>query len=286
MVLFCGTAQTINSMVGHHDPLSQGGGLLHYELRGQGRTTTLPLTKCSLEQHVDDFQKVLQHLENTHADFADQGKVDLCGFSFGGRVALAIAANLPDRVRRVVATGVPADRGATGRVVLRAWESSLEAGNLQSFLWQSLADGHSDAFLAQHESRLEGWVNSAADANECQAIAALVGQVEPLPAHGPCHTDEPDCDHAIFTLQTHTDDESSPWHTLSLARKAAINGLGSEDALFLVGNQDRIATPEQCTALANVGGWECRVVEGSGHSVPIEQPRKWREAVLSHLRKS
>ena len=166
-------------MVGHHNPLSHTGGLLHYELRGQGQTTTLPLTNCGLEQHVEDFQRVLSHLEDTHADFADQGKVDLCGFSFGGRVALAIAANLPDRVRCVVATGVPADRGATGRVILRAWRSSLEAGNLEGFLWQSLADGHSAAFLARHESRLQGWVKSAADANECEAIAALVGQAEP-----------------------------------------------------------------------------------------------------------
>lgn len=268
-------------MVGHHGLLSQGRGLLHYELRGQGQTTTLPLTNCGLEQHVEDFQRVLSHLEDTHPEFADQGEVDLCGFSFGGRVALAIAANLPDRVRRVVATGVPADRGATGRVILRAWESCLEAGNLEGFLWQSLADGHSATFLAKNERKLRGWVKAAADSNECKNIAALVAQVEPSRLHDRAHRPIYDCFH--FILQTHTDDESSPWHTISLAKKAAANGLGPEDALFLVGDEDRLATPEQCMALAGLGGWECHVIEESGHSTPIEQPRKWREAVLSHF---
>ena len=37
-------------------------------------------------------------------------KVDVVGFSFGGRLALALAAHLPHRVRRVSVTGVPYDR--------------------------------------------------------------------------------------------------------------------------------------------------------------------------------
>ena len=58
LVLIGGTAQTINSLVGHHTQLNQNG-LLHYELRGQGRTTTLPLDDCSLSQHVKDVLKFM-----------------------------------------------------------------------------------------------------------------------------------------------------------------------------------------------------------------------------------
>ena len=121
-----------------------------------------------------------------------------------------------------------------------------------------MCDGHSERFLNRHESRLKKWVQSAADANTAQAIASLVGQ-------------------------THTDDVTSPWHTVSLARKAAEGGLLPEDGLFLVGDQDRIAPPEQCLVLSEEGGWECVVVQGAGHSVPIEQPILWREAVMGHL---
>ena len=79
LVLIGGTAQTINSLVGHHTQLNKNG-LLHYELRGQGRTTTLPLDDCSLSQHVKDFDNVI----SSHPDFTnEEGKVDLCGFSFG-----------------------------------------------------------------------------------------------------------------------------------------------------------------------------------------------------------
>jgi pimeloyl-ACP methyl ester carboxylesterase len=254
-VLFGGTAQTINSLVGHRAPLATLGGLLHYELRGQGRTTNLSLENCSLAQQVEDFQALM----DCNPQFCDdEGRVNLCGFSFGGRVALAIAAKLPERVSRLVCTGVPAHRSATGRTILRAWRSSLEAGNLDSFMWQSMVDGFSPEFLARHESRLPQWVESAVAANRSEAIASLVAQ-------------------------THTYDVCSPWHTVSLAQQASANGLQSDKALFLVGGQDRLASPESCADLCGIGGWECRVIEGAAHSVPIEQPRLWREAVVSHL---
>ena len=142
VVLLGGTAQTIHSLVGHHAALTAEHGrraLLHFELRGQGRTTSLPLEQCGLATHVDDVRQLLDA-----ADFAraPAEPVDLVGFSFGGRVALAVAATMPHRVRRVVVTGVPADRGATGRAILKAWAAALRRGDLEGFLWQSLADGH------------------------------------------------------------------------------------------------------------------------------------------------
>ncbi len=55
--------------------------------------------------------------------------------------------------------------------------------------------------------------------------------------------------------------------------------------LFIAGGKDRLAPPTQCQELARQGGWECLVIERSGHSVPIEQPRLWRKAVLDFLNK-
>ena len=86
VILFGGTAQTINSLVGHHEPLAASGGLLQYELRGQGRTTTLPLQDCSLEQHVRDFDEVADGL------FGEGGQVfglPLFGQVFGLPVTAA-----------------------------------------------------------------------------------------------------------------------------------------------------------------------------------------------------
>ena len=113
--------------------------MLHFELRGQGRTTSLPLEQCGLATHVDDVRQLLDA-----ADFAraPAEPVDLVGFSFGGRVALAVAATMPHRVRRVVVTGVPADRGATGRAILKAWAAALRRGDLEGF---ELADANAVA---------------------------------------------------------------------------------------------------------------------------------------------
>ena len=258
VVLLGGTAQTIQSLSGHHAPLADANrsGLLQYEMRGQGRTTSLPLTDCSLERHVHDFRDIVR----ARPDFVcpHTGQVDLVGFSFGGRVALAIAAEAPKLVRRVVVTGVPADRGATARVILRSWRSALERGDLQGFLWQSMADGFADPFLRKHERKLDAWVESAAAANRAEAILALIAQ-------------------------SHTDDAGSEWHSRSLARRAAHRGLEPGDALCIVGAADRLAPPVECAALAAEGGWSCRVIPRAAHSVPIEQPRLWREAVVAHL---
>lgn len=67
-----------------------------------------------------------------------QGPVDLTGFSFGGRVAMGVAAELPHLVRRLVLTGVPADRDALGRLIIKSWKSSLEKGHLEAFAWNSM----------------------------------------------------------------------------------------------------------------------------------------------------
>ena len=104
VVLFGGTAQTVNSLMGHHSPLAKINqtSLLQYELRGQGNITNLSLDDCTLERQVEDFKLLMtQHPEFTDPD---TGKVDLCGFSFGGRVALAVAAHLPDLVHKYIYT--------------------------------------------------------------------------------------------------------------------------------------------------------------------------------------
>ena len=59
LVLLGGTAQTINGWVGHHKQLAAGRALLQYDLRGQGRATTLSIVDCSLRRHVADFEELV-----------------------------------------------------------------------------------------------------------------------------------------------------------------------------------------------------------------------------------
>ncbi len=98
------------------------------------------------------------------------GPIDLAGFSFGGRVALAAAAIHSARVRRLVLTGVPADRDAQGRLILRSWRSSLERGNLHEFAWSSMLQCHGPAFLTKHEAKIPEWVEFVAKNNRCGGV--------------------------------------------------------------------------------------------------------------------
>jgi len=245
-----GTAQTISSWIGHKRPFAKHANVLNYETRGQG-STRLPLDDCALSTHVDDFLALLDSLP-----LSMNSKVDLCGFSFGGRVALAIAARAPERVRKMVLTGVPAERTTQGLSILNDWKEMLRQGDLKSFVWQAMLDGHSESFLKRHESKLSKWVDSSVAQNRAEAILAIVDQ-------------------------THHDDYmSSPYHSVRLAENISLD---SDDVLFIGGSEDKISEPDEILRLANVGKWKFESIQDAGHAVPVEKPIEWRNHVLSFL---
>eukprot|EP00052_Salpingoeca_macrocollata_P013798 m.107755 g.107755 ORF g.107755 m.107755 type:complete len:301 (+) comp19063_c0_seq1:115-1017(+) len=245
MVLIGGTAQSIGAYVGHTRQFTESGRqVLQYETRGQGKTQ-LSLRDATLETHVEDFANLMDALKI-------EGPVDLCGFSFGGRVSLAIAASMPEKVRRLVVTGVPADRGALARCTLRGWLSALEKGNLEAMVWCSIVETHSERFLAQHESRVADWVQQIVQANTAGGLHAIVSQ-------------------------THHDDPNHPYHTVSLSERVQC------PTLLLVGKEDRMAPEREVQRLADLRGWRTEVIPKAGHMLPLERPVEWRRAVLSFL---
>ena len=267
-----GTAQTISSWIGHKKPISRRYNLLQYETRGQG-STRLPLTDCSLARHVDDFLKLLDSLPSPM-----NSKVDLCGFSFGGRVALAIAAAAPSRVRKMVLTGVPAERTSQGLDILNGWKDMLRRDDLKSFVWQAMLDGHSESFLKRHENKLSKWVESSVSQNRADAILAIVDQTHHEDMSSPYHSVRftRSCSHGkLLTSKTRYTHK----HTqIRLAERIPHN---SNDVLFIGGSEDKISEPDQIARLANVGNWQFDLIQGAGHAVPIEKPIDWRNRVLS-----
>ena len=118
LVLIGGTAQWIDSWTGHLKALARQRQVLLYETRGQGgATSSLDVSCCDLRTHAEDFAAVVEAGLDEHLLNAP---VDVCGFSFGGRVALAAAAACEGpRIRRLCLTGVSADRGQRGRLALQ-----------------------------------------------------------------------------------------------------------------------------------------------------------------------
>lgn len=246
LVILGGMTQTLSSWGGQLRPLSAAREVIVYEARGQGQTE-LDLGDVSPPVHVDDFDRVLDALDVA-------GPVDLCGFSFGGRLALAIAAERPARVRRLVVTGVSAGRGALGRVIVRAWREALATGDLQALAWLSLADTLGPAYLAQNEHMLAGMVKAVIQRNRYAGIRALFEQ----------------------TLR---DDPTSPWHPLQLAPRI------SAPTLLLAGELDRLAPAADLAALAAAFAPPARheVLAGVGHTAAIEAAERWRALVVEFL---
>lgn len=107
LVLLCGTAQTVNTFSPHFRQISKHRRLIILELRCQGLTELLS-EYGTIDQHVKDFHQIIvEHLSLNH--------IHLAGFSFGGRVSLAIAAIHPELVGRLSVTGVPLERPALGQ---------------------------------------------------------------------------------------------------------------------------------------------------------------------------
>ena len=113
VVVLGGTAQTISTFAPHIRHLSANRRLVIPELRCQGQTELLSYNG-TLRQHVTDVENILHALE------IDQ-RVDIVGFSFGGRIALAVAAHKPYLVSKISVTGVPWNRPPLGAMILKSW---------------------------------------------------------------------------------------------------------------------------------------------------------------------
>lgn len=246
LVILGGMTQTLASWGGQLRPLSARRSVVVYEARGQG-LSELDVSDVGPARHVDDFAALLLALDLP-------GPVDLCGFSFGGRIALAIAAQRPELVRRLVITGVSAGRGALGRVIVRAWQAALATGDLETLAWLSLADTLGPAYLDRNEALLPAFVKATVERNTFAGV------------------------HALFTQTLH-DTPTWPFHPTALAPRITC------PVLLLAGEHDRLAPAADLGALAAgfAGPATHRVIPGVGHTAAIEAPELWRAAVLEFL---
>lgn len=246
LVILGGMTQTLASWGGQVRPLSALRPVIVYEARGQGQTR-LDLRDVTPPVHVGDFDRLLDALGVT-------GPVDLSGFSFGGRIALAIAAERPERVRRLVLTGVSGERGALGRVIVRAWNEVLKTGDLEGLAWLSLADTLGPRYLEANESVLAAFVKATVQRNTYAGIAALFAQ-------------------------TLNDSPDSPWAPFNLAPRVRA------PTLLVAGALDRLAPSAEVEALtaAFPGPARAEIVADVGHTVAIEAAERWRALVLEFL---
>jgi pimeloyl-ACP methyl ester carboxylesterase len=249
-VVLLGTAQTVKTFTHHCRDFSHHSRLVVPELRCQG-TTNLLTNKCSVDQQVIDLEHILNEL--------DIKKCNLIGFSFGGRVAIAFAANRAKYVNKVSLSGVPLIRPNLGKAILQSWEDDLKAGIIPA--WSFILNGYSDSYLKKYASKLHTYVDYVKEQNNVEKLKDLISS----------------------TNLAGSDNESR------FSVKSCSRALKCPTQI-IAGKHDRISGLKDVMDLAQeIQKNENAIVEyeeiNAGHILPFEDIVGWRNLVLQFLKK-
>ena len=253
-VLLCGgTAQCCTSWGGIAPAIAASGRIvISFDARGQGSTHACHADAFDMAAHVGDLRALLLALRTSELPTQP---LDIAGFSFGGRLALAFAAEHPSFVRRLVVTGVPARRDEAAAKIFEGWRAHLGEGNLREMISGQITACHSPTFLSKFTPRQLQLLTSATVAQN--TIAGLQGLLR----------------------DSHVSDESNAYHTINLAHCVTAHRI---PVRLIGGTLDAVAPMQEVQRLAADNGWDLRMME-SGHNVPAELPLQWRQSVLEHL---
>ena len=226
--------------------------VVSYDARGQGSTHACQSDRFDMAAHVSDLRALVTVL--CASEFPSE-PLDVAGFSFGGRLALAFVAQHPGSVRRLVVTGVPARRDAAAAAVFDSWRAHLRDGNLREMISCQISSCHSQKFLSKFTAKQLQLLTSATVAQK--TLAGLRGLLR----------------------DSHVSDETDAYHTINLAQCVAAHRV---PVRVIGGTLDVVAPMKEVEWLAADNGWDLRMFD-SGHNVPAECPLQWRQSVLEHF---
>lgn len=240
IVILGGTGQSLHTYAIHIRHFARERRLIIPELRCQGKTNLLS-EYGTMGQHVQDFNQLMKKL--------NVPTCNLVGFSFGGRVACAVAAHTPHLVSRLSMTGVPLRRPVVGSKILQSWEEGLKANQVRSVCWSFVLNGYSYKFLESCGSRLDTYVDMVEQSIDPVKLLNLISK-------------------------SRVDSDDDRHSTLCCAP------LVKCPTQVVAATEDRIAGFEEVRQLASSieGAAFCSIP--SGHLLPFEQPVQWRRTVL------
>lgn len=192
-------------------------------------------------------------LQRHAADLAgllDELEVDtanLVGFSHGARVALQFANSEPGRVDSLVLVSATACPDALAQTIVRSWREVLELGGLEAMAWASLPAILGADYLEASERILAGIIKASVERNDPDGVKRLLDAMINYP------------------------------NLADLARGVAA------ETLVISASHDLLVTVEGAERLADLCGGTHELVEGCGHTIPIEKPEEFRTLVQRFL---
>lgn len=165
------------------------------------------------------------------------------GFSHGARVALAFANAHAHRIERLVLCSATATPDAMARTIVQAWSEILRLGGLEAMSWASLPNILGRRFLDQNESLIEGIIKASTKRNSPEGVRRLLDAMMSYPS-----------------LDELAQGVSSP-------------------TLILSADEDPLVTLEGARELARLAHGEHVLIEGVGHTIPIEAPERFHQEI-------
>ncbi|MEW5850800.1 MAG: alpha/beta fold hydrolase [Myxococcota bacterium] len=185
---------------------------------------------------------------NAVMDALGWSRCHVVGFSHGSRVAIAHVLRFPERVERLVLVGASGGLSVSRKLVVEGWRDVLVGLGPEALARQSLPWFLSDGYLEAHRTEIPLMVKAAVRRNQPEGSRAMLEGLLRDPG---------------------TEDE--------LPRI-------TRPTLLLGGAEDRFAPPEHLHHLATlVPGAQVRIIPGAGHSVNIEAPEPFFQAVHAFL---
>ena len=175
VVFLNGTAQTSVAWTYQLRSLADTCQALCYDARSQGRKSILGRAPLSLDLHLDDLSKLLDH--------AGMDRPHLVGMSHGALLALAMGALHPERVKSMVLINPGNPAGGRARTALRAWREVLAKADTQTAAWSMLPLVLGERYLRSRQPLLEGMAAAISARNRPQSLAshlAAMAQYPPL----------------------------------------------------------------------------------------------------------
>jgi pimeloyl-ACP methyl ester carboxylesterase len=318
LILLGGIAQTKSSWDHHLTSLSKNRKVIVYECLGQGRgggetmatktvTTMTPddnnINKnkniinnnkniCDAYSLPAQAQRLLETLDNMNNiisadnDNDNDNYVDIVGFSFGGRVAMAAAClqqhqqevqqqqqptshNNKIRIRKLHLTGVGCNRSDFGHLAVKSFHDIIHNDiSLRSFAWSILLSTYSSKYLYNlSENKLERFIDHICSTNNPMGLLAILEQAE-------------------------INDITDPWHVINMADRIVNENSNNNnnnnnimDGKLCVGEFDNMAPINEVELLRKKLQWETPIdiLSDCGHAAVMEKPRAWRESVISFL---
>lgn len=168
----------------------------------------------------------------------------VAGFSHGGRVGLRLAAMHPERVSKLVITGQGADDEPTRHVTLRVWKEVLRLGGAEALAWCSVVDILSPAYLRLHANQLDAMIRTTVQRNTTEGLTAMIEALLEYP---------PSLEDAV-RVQCPT--------------------------LVCSADQDPLCSEQAARRMVReIKGARHVKFHDCGHTIPIEQPHRWRTEV-------